>query len=259
MDALQHKKEAFGRLLQIMDELRSRCPWDRKQTMESLRHLTIEEVYELGGAILDGDAEQVRRELGDLLLHVIFYAKIGEEQGQFDIAGVIHGQCEKLIHRHPHIYGDTKVQDAEEVSRNWEALKMKEGHRSVLAGVPAAMPSLVKAMRIQEKARAAGFDWEKDEQVMDKVREEFGEFEEAVAQNRSADMAGEFGDLLFSLVNLARFLGINPEESLERTNRKFIRRFAFMEDKARDQGVALASKSLAELDDWWDEAKRRGL
>jgi len=259
MDPVQRKLDAFRRILGIMDDLRARCPWDRKQTFESLRHLTIEEVYELGDAILAGDDDGIAKELGDILLHVIFYAKIAEEKSRFDIADVIHRECEKLIHRHPHIYGDVSVDDAEEVSRNWEALKMKEGHRSVLSGVPASLPSLVKAMRIQEKARAAGFDWEKREQVWDKVGEELDEFRREAERGNGEKTAEEFGDLLFSLINLSRFLDINPEEALERTNRKFIHRFTFMEDRARETGRRLADMTLAEMDALWDQAKQRGL
>ncbi len=250
------KLEAFGRLIDIMDDLRSKCPWDQKQTMQSLRHLTIEEVYELGDAILDNDREQVGKELGDILLHVIFYARIAEEEGDFDLAGIIHQECEKLIHRHPHIYGDVKVSDADEVSRNWEELKKQEGNRSALSGVPVSLPAMVKAMRIQDKARATGFDWEQPAQVTEKVREELGEFLDA---GDSQEREREFGDLLFSLINLARFLQIDPEEALERTNKKFINRFTFIEEQARLEGRKLTKMTLEEMDAIWDKAKQKGL
>lgn len=247
--------KAFDRLLTIMDELRAGCPWDRKQTMESLRHLTIEEVYELTDAILAGDFQEVEKELGDILLHIVFYAKIGSESGLFDITSVIGKVCDKLVHRHPHIYGDTKVNDAEQVAQNWEQLKLKEGKKSVLEGVPQSLPSMIKAMRIQDKARSAGFDWEKPEQVLDKVEEELQELR---AELRSGDLnriTGEFGDLLFSLVNLSRFINVNPDEALERTNLKFIHRFRYIEDAARSRGLKLSDMTLAEMDQLWNEAK----
>lgn len=259
MDSNQHLSEraqAFERLAVIMDELREQCPWDRKQTLESLRHLTIEETHELSDAILDNDLPSIKKELGDLMLHLVFYARIAQEQGAFDIAAVIHGECEKLIHRHPHIYGDVKVQDEEEVKRNWEALKLKEGNVSALGGVPKSLPALIKAMRIQEKARGVGFDWERPEQVWEKVLEEMDEFEkEAVADNK-ARAAEEFGDLLFALINYARFKDINPEEALERTNRKFIRRFQYLEASAAKAGRSLRDMTLEEMDVYWNEAKR---
>ncbi|MBK9319353.1 MAG: nucleoside triphosphate pyrophosphohydrolase [Bacteroidetes bacterium] len=259
MTEVKRKMEAFERLLGIMDELREKCPWDKKQTMQSLRHLTIEEVYELGDAILEGDDAEIKKELGDILLHIVFYAKIASETGKYDIADVIDSLCEKLIHRHPHIYGDVVVGDDEEVSRNWEKLKLKEGKTSVLEGVPVSLPAVVKSMRIQEKARAAGFDWEEKHQVWEKVKEEMNEFyDEAEAGNVPA-MQAEFGDLLFSLVNYARVMGINPEESLERTNKKFINRFRFMEDRVREKGLSLADLNLAEMDVFWNEAKKNGL
>ncbi|MFM7217691.1 MAG: nucleoside triphosphate pyrophosphohydrolase [Bacteroidota bacterium] len=253
---LSERAQAFERLAVIMDELREQCPWDRKQTLESLRHLTIEETHELSDAILDNDLPSIKKELGDLMLHLVFYARIAQEQGAFDIAAVIHGECEKLIHRHPHIYGDVKVQDEDEVKRNWEALKLKEGNVSALGGVPKSLPALIKAMRIQEKARGVGFDWERPEQVWEKVMEEMDEFEkEAVADNK-ARAAEEFGDLLFALINYARFKDINPEEALERTNRKFIRRFQYLEASAAKAGRSLRDMTLEEMDVYWNEAKR---
>lgn len=250
------RAEAFERLATIMDELRAQCPWDKKQTLESLRHLTIEETYELADAIIDRDLPEIRKELGDILLHIVFYAKIGEELGAFDITSVIHGQCEKLIHRHPHIYGDVKVQDEEEVKRNWEKLKLKEGNTSVLDGVPTSLPALIKSMRIQEKARGVGFDWEKPEQVWEKVEEELGEFRAEADAGNTAKAEEEFGDILFALVNYARFRNINPEAALERTNRKFIRRFQYVEEAARNAGRNLSDMTLAEMDVYWNEAKQ---
>lgn len=250
------KLEAFDRLLTIMDELREGCPWDRKQTWESLRHLTIEETYELGEAILDNDAQEVKKEAGDLMLHLVFYARIASEHGLWDIASMIHALCDKLVSRHPHIYGTVEVADEDEVKRNWEALKKKEGRESVLGGVPKTLPALVKAMRIQEKARGAGFDWERPEQVWEKVQEELVELGEAQASGDADAIADEFGDVLFSLVNYARFIGVNPEEALERTNRKFITRFTHLEKRAAENGQELASMSLAEMDVYWNEAKK---
>ena len=250
------RAEAFERLATIMDELRAQCPWDKKQTLESLRHLTIEETYELADAIIDRDLPEIKKELGDILLHIVFYAKIGEELGAFDITSVIHGQCEKLIHRHPHIYGDVKVQDEEEVKRNWEKLKLKEGNTSVLDGVPTSLPALIKSMRIQEKARGVGFDWEKPEQVWEKVEEELGEFRTEADAGNTAKAEEEFGDILFALVNYARFRNINPEEALERTNRKFLRRFQYIEEAARTAGRNLSDMTLAEMDVYWNEAKQ---
>lgn len=250
---------AFERLLNIMDDLRAKCPWDKVQTMETLRHLTIEEVYELGDAILAGDKEEVRKELGDILLHIVFYAKIGSETNDFDITSVINQVCDKLIHRHPHIYSDVQVENAADVSRNWEQLKLKEGKKSVLEGVPVSLPSLVKAMRIQEKARSAGFDWEEKTQVLDKVEEELSELRVELASGNSSRIEGEFGDLLFSLVNLSRFIDVNPDEALERTNRKFISRFKYLEDAVTAQGKKLTDMSLTEMDEFWNEAKSKGL
>ncbi len=253
---------AFSRLLDVLDRLRAECPWDRKQTMQSLRHLTIEETYELSDAILRDDLNDVKKELGDVMLHLLFYAKIASESGQFDIADALNAQCEKLIFRHPHIYGDTKADTEEEVKRNWEQLKLKEkGNSSVLGGVPTSLPALVKAMRIQEKARGAGFDWEKQEQVWEKVQEELEEFRAEFAhadpaQNNAERAAAEFGDLLFSLVNFARFAGINPEEALERTNRKFIHRFQHLETQAAREGHQLSDLTLEEMNTYWEQAKK---
>jgi XTP/dITP diphosphohydrolase len=253
---------AFDRLLTIMDELRAQCPWDKKQTTESLRHLTIEETFELSDAILEGNPEEIKKEVGDLLLHLVFYAKIGSEQGSYDIATVIDSLCEKLIRRHPHIYGDTVAQDEETVKQNWEKIKLTEkGNVSVLGGVPKSLPALIKSMRIQEKARGVGFDWEEPEQVWEKVKEEMGEFEAEfrVGAGSKIDQekaAGEFGDLLFSLINYARFIDINPEEALERTNIKFISRFQYLERAAKAAGKNLSEMSLAEMDVYWEEAKK---
>lgn len=246
-------------MLGIMDELREKCPWDRKQTMQSLRYLTIEEVYELADAILEEKRDDVKKELGDILLHVVFYARIASETGDFDITEVINVLCDKLIHRHPHIYGDVKVLDDEEVSRNWEKLKLKEGKTSVLEGVPVSLPALVKSIRIQEKARASGFDWERPEQVWEKVEEELAEFKKEERGGQHDLMEQEFGDLLFALVNYARFAGINPEEALEKTNKKFIRRFRYMEDRVTEKGQKLSDLKLEDMDVFWNEAKSRGL
>jgi len=233
MNSREAQLKAFDRLLTIMDELREQCPWDRKQTMESLRHLTIEETYELGDAILDKDLEEVRKELGDLLLHLVFYAKIGSETNDFDIADVANGICDKLIDRHPHIYGDVEVADEEEVKKNWENLKLKEGKKSVLEGVPRSLPAVVKASRIQEKVAGVGFDWEKPEQVFEKLQEELGELQHEINTENKDKIEAEFGDVLFSMINYARFLDINPENALERTNKKFITRFQYLEGKAK--------------------------
>lgn len=256
---MDERLAAFERLLNIMDDLRAKCPWDREQTMETLRHLTIEEVYELGDAILDGNLEEVKKELGDILLHIVFYAKIGSEKKAFDITSVINQVCDKLIHRHPHIYGDVKVTDAGDVSKNWEQLKLKEGKKSVLEGVPVSLPSLVKAMRIQEKARSAGFDWEEKEQVLDKVEEELKELRIELREGTTQKIEDEFGDLMFSLINFSRFIDVNPEEALERTNRKFISRFVYLENAARNSGKKLTEMSLSEMDVFWNEAKSKGL
>lgn len=255
MNSRKVQLEAFDRLLTIMDELREQCPWDKKQTMESLRHLTIEETYELGDAILENDLKEVKQELGDLLLHIVFYAKIGSETNDFDMADVANGICEKLINRHPHIYSDVEVKDEEDVKRNWENLKLKEGKKSVLEGVPKSLPALVKANRIQDKVAGVGFDWEKPEQVWEKVKEELSEFQEEVKAKNLERMEAEFGDVLFSMVNYARFLDINPENALERTNKKFMKRFQYLESKAKGLGKALKDMSLAEMNVFWEEAK----
>ena len=254
---MTERAAAFERLAKIMDELRAQCPWDMKQTMDTLRHLTIEETYELADSIVDADLPAIKKELGDLLLHILFYAKIASEQKAFDITGVIHAQCEKLIFRHPHIYGEIKVSDEEEVKRNWEKLKLKEGSKSVLEGVPSSLPSIVKSMRIQEKARGVGFDWEKPEQVWQKVEEELLEFRQASESGNAQLAAGEFGDVIFSLINYARFKDINPDEALERTNKKFIHRFQYLEEAARKAGKQLSDMTLAEMDVFWEEAKQK--
>ena len=256
MNARLEQLKAVERLLNIMDELREQCPWDKKQTMQTLRHLTIEETYELGDAILDNDLEEVKKELGDLLLHIVFYAKIGSETKDFDIADVANGICEKLINRHPHIYGDVKVENADEVKQNWENIKLKEGKKSVLEGVPNSLPALVKANRIQEKVAGVGFDWEQPEQVFEKLKEELGELQEEVESGNADKMEAEFGDVLFSMVNYARFLNINPENALERTNKKFIKRFQYLEGKAKESGKTLKEMTLAEMDVFWEEAKK---
>jgi XTP/dITP diphosphohydrolase len=249
--------QAFERLLNIMDDLRKGCPWDKEQTMESLRHLTIEETYELSDAILSKDLNEIKKEVGDLMLHLVFYAKIGSEKNAFDITDVLNGISEKLIHRHPHIYGDIKVVDAEEVKNNWEKLKLQEGKKSVLEGVPQSMPPLVKAYRIQEKVKGVGFDWERPEQVWEKVEEELGELKAEVDSGVSKEkIEGEFGDLLFSLVNYARFININPEDALEKTNRKFIKRFQFLEQAAMKNQKDLKDMTLAEMDVFWEQAKK---
>jgi len=249
--------DAFSRLLQIMNELREQCPWDKKQSIESIRHLTIEETFELSDAILEGDLQEVRNELGDLMLHIVFYARMAAEKDAFDMADVLNGICEKLIRRHPHIYADTKVNDEEDVKRNWEAIKLTESDKpkSVLAGVPKSLPALIKAQRIQEKARGVGFDWENKEQVWEKVQEEMQEFEQALAQKNAQEMEAELGDWLFSIINYARFLNINPETALEKTNLKFINRFKYIEQKAQETGKALSELNLAQMDIFWNEAK----
>ncbi|WP_372753325.1 nucleoside triphosphate pyrophosphohydrolase [Mariniflexile sp.] len=255
MNTRAQQLQAFDRLLTIMDELRAGCPWDKKQTMETLRHLTIEETYELGDAILDNDLEEVKKELGDVLLHIVFYSKIGSETNDFDIADVCNSICDKLINRHPHIYGDVKVENEEDVKRNWENLKLKEGKKSVLEGVPKSLPALVKANRIQEKVAGVGFDWEAPHQVWEKVEEELQEFKEEVTKGDKDAMESEFGDVLFSMVNYARFLNINPENALERTNKKFYMRFQYLEEKAKAVNKPLKEMTLAEMDVFWEEAK----
>jgi len=256
MNTRQQQLEAFSRLLDIMDELREKCPWDKKQTLESLRHLTIEETYELGDAILNNDLNEIKNELGDLLLHIVFYAKIGNEKNSFDIGDVANAICDKLIHRHPHIYGDVVVADEEEVKRNWEKLKLKEGKKSVLEGVPNSLPALVKASRIQDKVKGVGFDWEEPHQVWDKVQEELNELQLEVNEGNQDKIEAEFGDVLFSMINYARFLKVNPEDALERTNKKFIKRFTYLESKAAELGKNLSDMTLAEMDIFWEEAKR---
>jgi XTP/dITP diphosphohydrolase len=250
--------EAFERLLVIMDELREHCPWDKKQTLQTLRHLTIEEVYELGDAILDNDLEEVKNELGDVLLHIVFYSKIGSEKKAFDIADVCNSICDKLIHRHPHIYGNVTVENEEDVKRNWEQIKLKEGKgkKSVLEGVPKSLPAMVKANRIQDKVAGVGFDWEEPHQIFEKVQEELGELQEEVNQNNQDRIESEFGDVLFSMINYARFLKVDPESALERTNKKFIKRFQYLEQKSKDLGKPLSDMTLAEMDVFWEEAKK---
>ena len=255
MNSREDQLKAFDRLLTIMDELREQCPWDRKQTMESLRHLTIEETYELGDAILDRNMEEIKKELGDVLLHLVFYSKIGSETNDFDIADVANSICDKLIDRHPHIYGDVKVENEEDVKRNWENLKLKEGKKSVLEGVPRSLPSIVKANRIQDKVAGVGFDWEEPQQVFEKLKEELEELQHEVDQNNQDEIEAEFGDVLFSMVNYARFLNVNPENALERTNKKFIKRFQYLEEKAKENNKALKDMTLAEMDVFWNEAK----
>lgn len=255
------KLEAFGRLLDILDELRVKCPWDRKQTNESLRTNTIEETYELCEALMRDDEVNIKKELGDLLLHIVFYAKIGDEKGEFDIKDVCDSLCDKLIFRHPHVFGTAEADTAGKVEQNWEQLKLKEkgGNKTVLGGVPASLPSIVKAHRIQDKARNIGFDWEEREQVWDKVNEEFNELK-AEINNMDADkMEAEFGDLFFCLINAARLYKINPDNALERTNLKFIRRFNYLEEKTKEQGRSLKEMTLAEMDEIWNEAKAKGL
>lgn len=258
---MDQRLQAFERLLTIMDELREKCPWDQKQTMQTLRHLTIEEVYELSDAILDGDLNEVKKELGDLMLHIAFYAKIGSETNDFNITDILNGIAEKLIARHPHIYGDVIVENEEDVKRNWEQLKLKEGNKSVLGGVPSSLPALIKASRIQEKAKGVGFDWEDKSQVWEKVEEELGEFKAEYNDKMPSEIdmdkaEAEFGDLLFSLVNYARFIKINPEDALEKTNKKFIHRFKYLENKALEMGKPLKDMTLAEMDVFWNEAKK---
>lgn len=256
---MNYKKDqllAIDRLLTIMDELREQCPWDKKQTLQSLRHLTIEETYELGDAILDNNLEEVKNELGDLLLHIVFYAKIGSETKDFDIGDVANTICDKLISRHPHIYGDVKVANEEEVKQNWEALKLKEGKSSVLEGVPKLLPSLVKASRIQEKVAGIGFDWEEPQQVFEKVQEELEELQREISDNNQDKIEAEFGDVLFSMINYARFLKVDPENALERTNKKFIKRFQYIEKKAKELNKSIQDMSLVEMDKYWEQAKK---
>jgi XTP/dITP diphosphohydrolase len=259
-DTANNPLTAFDRLLTIMNDLRENCPWDKKQTLESLRHLTIEETYELSDAILGNDMQEIKKELGDVMLHLVFYARIASETNDFTITDVLNSICDKLINRHPHIYSDTDVNNEEDVKRNWEQIKLKEGNKSVLGGVPSSLPALVKASRIQEKARGIGFDWENKSQVWEKVEEEMQEFrqeynaeDDTVIDQERAE--GEFGDLLFSLINYARFIDINPENALEKTNRKFIKRFQHLENKAAENGQKLQDMTLAQMDVYWNEAK----
>jgi XTP/dITP diphosphohydrolase len=256
MNSREKQLKAFDRLLTIMDELRAQCPWDKKQTMETLRHLTIEETYELGDAILDNNLEEVKKELGDVLLHIVFYSKIGSETQDFDIADVCNSICEKLINRHPHIYGDITVENEADVKRNWENLKLKEGKTSVLEGVPKSLPALVKANRIQEKVAGVGFDWEHPEQVWEKVQEELNELNDEIKTGTPERIESEFGDVLFSMINYARFLNINPENALERTNKKFTKRFKYLEERAKALNKPLADMTLAEMDVFWEAAKK---
>lgn len=258
MNTRENQLKAFDRLLTIMDELREQCPWDKKQTLQTLRHLTIEETYELGDAILENDLQEVKKELGDLLLHIVFYARIGSETNDFDIGDVANEICDKLIFRHPHIYSDVVVKDEKDVQRNWELLKLKEGKESVLEGVPKSLPALVKANRIQDKVAGVGFDWEEPQQVFEKLQEELGELQHEVDENNADKIEAEFGDVLFSMINYARFLKVDPENALERTNKKFIKRFQYLEAKAKELGKSLSDMTLAEMDVYWNEAKKEG-
>jgi len=248
--------KALDRLLTIMDELREKCPWDKKQTIESLRHLTIEETYELGDAILENNLSEIKNELGDLLLHIVFYSKIGSETNDFDFEDVANSISDKLISRHPHIYGDVRVNNEEEVKQNWESLKLKEGKKSVLEGVPKSLPALVKASRIQDKVAGVGFDWEEPQQVFDKVKEELQELDDEISKNNADKIEAEFGDVLFSMINYARFLKINPENALERTNKKFIKRFQYLEKKAKQLNKPIKDMTLSEMNIYWEEAKK---
>ena len=255
MNSRKEQLSAFNRLLDIMDELREKCPWDQKQTLESLRHLTIEETYELADAILDNDLTEVKNELGDVLLHIVFYAKIGSEKKAFDIGDVANAISDKLIHRHPHIYGDIKVENESDVKRNWEQLKLQEGKESVLEGVPKSLPAVIKASRIQEKVSGVGFDWEKPEQVWEKVQEELTEFNEEIKAGHKENTEKEFGDVLFSMINYARFIGVNAENALEKTNKKFINRFQYLEKEAKKEGKDISEMSLVEMDVYWEKSK----
>jgi XTP/dITP diphosphohydrolase len=253
---MENKTKAFTRLLTIMDELREQCPWDKKQTMDSLRYLTIEELYELSDAILEKDMPEIKKELGDVLLHIVFYARIASETNDFDIADVMNSICDKLVHRHPHIYGDVKVADEKEVKANWEKLKLKEGNTSVLEGVPKSLPAIVKAFRIQEKVRGIGFDWDNKSQVWDKVLEEIEELKFELEKGDKDRIESEFGDVLFALTNYARFIDVNPEDALERTNKRFIKRFQIMEKMITDKGLSLSEMNLSEMDVYWEKAKK---
>tara|TARA_Y100001954_G_scaffold72705_1_gene79656 strand:+ start:164 stop:940 length:777 start_codon:yes stop_codon:yes gene_type:complete len=253
---MKNKKEAFSRLLEIMDVLRVQCPWDKKQTMESLRYLTIEELYELSDAILNKDMEEIKKELGDILLHVVFYARIASETNDFDILDVINNLCDKLIHRHPHIYGNVTATNEKEVKENWEKLKLKEGKKSVLEGVPKSLPAIVKAFRIQEKVRGVGFDWENKNQVWEKVLEEIEELKLEVQKGNQDKIESEFGDVLFALTNYSRFVNVNPEDALERTNKRFIKRFQIMEDIIKKDGLILSEMTFSNMDIYWEKAKK---
>ncbi len=248
--------KAFERLLNIIDDLRAKCPWDKKQTLESLRYLSIEEMYELSDAILDNEMQEVKKELGDIMLHLVFYAKIASETNHFNITDVLNGICDKLVHRHPHIYGNVEAITEEEVRKNWEKMKLKEGKKSVLEGVPGSLPAMLKAIRVQEKVRGVGFDWDYSEQVWEKVQEELEEFKTEVKKGDKAKTEQEFGDLLFSLINYSRFMGINPEDALERTNKKFIQRFQQMEAVLNDEGKDIAEMALSDIDVYWERAKK---
>ena len=255
MNRRKDQLKAFNRLLDIMDDLREKCPWDQKQTIESLRHLTIEETYELADAILENDLPEIKKELGDILLHIIFYAKIASEKKAFDIGDVANAISEKLIHRHPHIYGNVTVKNEEDVKRNWEQLKLKEGKKSVLEGVPKSLPAIVKAGRIQEKVAGIGFDWEKPEQVWEKVQEELSELNEEIKAGNKENIEKEFGDVLFSMINYARFIDVNPENALEKTNKKFMNRFQYLENESKKEGKKLSEMSLTEMDAYWEKSK----
>tara|TARA_B100000989_G_C19517556_1_gene462430 strand:+ start:1420 stop:2208 length:789 start_codon:yes stop_codon:yes gene_type:complete len=259
MNSKETKLKAFGRLLNIMDDLREQCPWDKKQTFESLRHLTIEETYELGDAILKNDLLEIKKELGDLLLHIIFYAKLGSEENAFDIADVANEICEKLIYRHPHIYGSISVKDEHDVKKNWEKMKLKEGKKSVLDGVPNTLPALVKSQRVQEKAAGIGFDWDNKKQVWNKFKEELKELDQAVASKKEDAIEDEFGDVLFSLINYARFIKVNPESALERTNKKFIKRFQYIESMAKKSNRLIQNLTLVEMETYWKQAKNQSI
>ena len=256
MNSREEQLKAFNRLLDIMDELREKCPWDKKQTLESLRHLTIEETYELADAILDNDLPEIQKELGDVLLHIVFYAKIGSEKNAFDIGDVANSISNKLIDRHPHIYGDVKVENEKQVKQNWEKLKLKEGKSSVLEGVPKSLPALIKANRIQDKVSGVGFDWEKPEQVWEKVQEELSELNEEIKSGNTENIEKEFGDVLFSMINYARFINVNPENALEKTNKKFIKRFQYLEKEAKKEGKELSEMTLVEMDVYWNASKK---
>lgn len=256
-NSIQNKLQAFERLLTILDELREKCPWDKKQTFESLSYLTIEETYELTDAILEKNLEEIKGEIGDLMLHMVFYSKLGSEVGAFDIGDVLTTVCDKLVERHPHIYSDAVAETEEEVKANWEKIKIKKSNKSVLAGVPKSLPAMVKATRIQEKARGVGFDWDNKDQVFEKVQEEFKELHVELDQNNQENIEDEFGDVLFSMINYARFIGVDPESALERTNKKFIKRFQYLEDGAKKEGKDIASMSLDEMNAYWEAAKSK--